>query len=180
MLQKREVHLTPWSVLAETSKYNTLYSRRRYLPWWVFLILHFRSLAVCSVRKLFLTILPWHVWFALVYCINIRVNFVLFLFSKTPIEILHTILLGPVKYLLSSTIKSLNQHEKDQLHAKISALDMSAFAANIRGNITRNYGSYVGRDFKLWMQVAVFVLQGIIPDENLLIWELLSEVRRAL
>jgi hypothetical protein len=57
---------------------------------------------------------------------------------------------------------------------------MSAFAANIRGNINRNYGSYVGRDFKLWMQVAVFVLQGIIPDENLLIWELLSEVRRAL
>jgi hypothetical protein len=75
-------------------------------------------------------------------CINIRVNIVLFLFSKTPIEILHTILLGPVKYLLSSTIKSLNQREKDQLHAKISALDLSAFAANLRGNITRNYGSY--------------------------------------
>ena len=69
--------------------------------------------------------------------------------SKTPTEILHTILLGPVKYLLAGTIQSLTSQEKDQIHAKIAATDMSAFPANIRGNITRNYGSYVGRDFKL-------------------------------
>jgi hypothetical protein len=65
---------------------------------------------------------------------------------------------------------------KNQLHAKIQALDMSAFPATINGNITRNYGSYVGRDYKLWMQVAVFILQDIIPFEQLLVWELLSEV----
>ena len=55
-------------------------------------------------------------------------------------------------------------------------MDMSAFPAKIRGNITRNYGSYDGRDFKLWMQVVVFVLKDIVPDEQLLVWELLSEV----
>ena len=27
-----------------------------------------------------------------------------------------------------------------------------------------------------WMQVAVFILQDIIPSEQLLVWELLSEV----
>lgn len=78
--------------------------------------------------------------------------------------------------MLSSTIQSLPQQLKNQLHAKIQALDMSAFPATIRGNITRNYGSYVGRDYKLWMQVAVFILQDIIPLEQLLVWELLSEV----
>lgn len=66
---------------------------------------------------------------------------------------------------------------KEQLHAKIQALDMNAFPAKIRGNITRNYGSYVGRDYKLWMQVAVFVLKDIITHEQLLVWELLSEVK---
>ena len=98
------------------------------------------------------------------------------LYSKTPIEILHTILLGPVKYLLSATIQSLSRQKKDQLHANILSTDMSAFPANIRGNITRNYGSYVGRDFKLWTQLAVFILQGIVSEEILLVWELLSEV----
>ena len=39
--------------------------------------------------------------------------------------------------------------------------------------MARNYGC----DFKLWMQVAVFVLQDI-PDEQLIVWELLSEVPR--
>lgn len=53
---------------------------------------------------------------------------------------------------------------------------MSAFPANIRGNITRNYGSYVGRDFKLWIQVAVFILEGIVSTDVLVIWELLCEV----
>ena len=102
----------------------------------------------------------------------------IFSYSKTPVEILHTILLGPVKYLLKMTIQSLNQQQKEQVHAKVASLDISAFPAKIRGNITRNYGSYVGRDFKLWMQVAVFVLQDIIPDEQRIVWELLSEVRR--
>ena len=66
---------------------------------------------------------------------------------------------------------------KDKLHARIQAPDMSAFPAKIRGNITRNYGSYVCRDYKLWMQVVVFVLKDIVPYEQLLVWELLSEVK---
>lgn len=103
-------------------------------------------------------------------------QFILSSSSKTPIEILHTVLLGPVKYLLKFTIQSLNQQQKDQMCAKIGSFDMSAFPAKIRGNITRNYGSYVGRDFKLWMQVAVFVLQDIVSEEHLMVWELLSEV----
>lgn len=98
--------------------------------------------------------------------------------SKTPTEILHTILLGPIKYLLSATIQSLTREQKDQIHAKIASTDMSAFPANIRGNITRNYGSYVGRDFKLWIQVAVFILEGIVSEDVLIIWELLCEVLR--
>ena len=73
-------------------------------------------------------------------------------------------------------MQSLTREEKDQVHAKIPSTDMSAFPANIRGNITRNYGSYVGRDFKLWIQVAVFILEGIVSEDVLIIWELLCEV----
>ena len=96
--------------------------------------------------------------------------------GKTPTEILHTIRLGPVKYLLSATIQSLTREQKDQIHTKIASTDMSAFPANIQGNITRNYGSYVGRDFKLWIQVAVFILEGIVSEDVLVIWELLCKV----
>lgn len=97
-------------------------------------------------------------------------------YTKTPVEILHTILLGPVRYLLKATIQSLSTEQKSQMHAKVTALDMKPFSRCIKGNITRNYGSYVGRDFKLWIQVAVFVLQNLIPDEDLSVWQLLSEV----
>ena len=79
--------------------------------------------------------------------------------------------------MLSATIQSLSKEEKEQIHAKIGSTDMRAFPASIRGNITRNYGSYVGRDFKLWIQLAVFILQGIVSEDILRIWELISEVK---
>ena len=62
------------------------------------------------------------------------------------------------------------------MHAKVVGLNMSAFSRHIKGNITRNYGSYVGRDYKLWMQVAVFILDGLIPAESIIVWSLLGEV----
>ena len=93
--------------------------------------------------------------------------YALYFNRKTPVEKLHTILLGPVKYLLGVTIKSMTPEKKQQMHAKVVGLNMSAFSRHIKGNITRNYGSYVGRDYKLWMQMAVFILDGLIPAESI-------------
>ena len=100
----------------------------------------------------------------------------MFLHRKTPVEVLHTLLLGPVKYLLAATIKGLTPEEKQKLHVKTAALDMSCLERRIRGNITKTYGSFVGRDFKLWMQVAAFTLQDLISEEHLTVWVALSEV----
>ena len=95
---------------------------------------------------------------------------------QTPVEILHTILLGAVKYLLAKTMKSLSPADKKKIKAKIDVFDFSAFPAKITSSITSMYGSYVGRDYKLWAQVAVFILTDIIKDEELEVWSNLSEV----
>ena len=95
---------------------------------------------------------------------------------QTPVEILHTILLGAVKYLLAKTMKSLSPADKKKIKAKIEVFDFSAFPAKIASSITSIYGSYVGRDYKLWAQVAVFILMDIVRDEELEVWSNLSEV----
>ena len=105
-----------------------------------------------------------------------EINVVLF-FRQTPIEVLHTILLGLEKYLLNQTMKSLNADGKKKLKAKIESFDFSAFEQKVPGNMARTYGSWVGRDIKLWAQVAVFILEDLIPEQELQIWNLLSHVR---
>ena len=91
-------------------------------------------------------------------------------------EILHTILLGAVKYLLAKTMKSLSPDDKKKIKAKVEVFDFSAFPAKIASSITSMYGSYVGRDYKLWAQVAVFILMDIVTEEELEVWSNLSEV----
>ena len=90
-------------------------------------------------------------------------------------EVLHTILLGPVKYLLEKTMKNLSAADKKKVKAKIEAYDFSAFARSLSSSFVKNYGSCVGRDFKLWAQISVFVLDGIIPDDELQVWLYISE-----
>jgi hypothetical protein len=92
------------------------------------------------------------------------------------VEILHTILLGAVKYLLAKTMKSLSPAAKKKIKAKVEVFDFSAFPAKIASSIISMYGSYVGRDYKLWAQVAVFILMDIVTEEELEVWSNLSEV----
>ena len=91
-------------------------------------------------------------------------------------EILHTLLLGSVKYLLAKTMKSLSPAAKKKIKAKIELFDFSAFPAKLGSSITSMYGSFVGRDFKLWAQIAVFILINVVSEEELAVWCNLSEV----
>jgi hypothetical protein len=100
-----------------------------------------------------------------------------FLPRQTPVEILHTVLLGATKYLLAKTMKGLTPADKKKVRARIEAFDFSAFPGKIASSITTMYGSYVGRDFKLWAQIAVFILVDIVAGEELEVWRNLSEVR---
>ncbi len=46
---------------------------------------------------------------------------IIFMIRCTPIESLHTIILGPYKYLLKSTIPTLSRTQKEEVLARIRA-----------------------------------------------------------
>ncbi|CAB4016525.1 Hypothetical predicted protein [Paramuricea clavata] len=96
--------------------------------------------------------------------------------EQTPIEILHTILLGSEKYLLGKTMKTLSAANKMKIKARIEAFDFSAFPQKIASSITRMHGSLVGRDCKVWAKVAVFLLMDIVSDDELEVWYNLSDI----
>ena len=73
-------------------------------------------------------------------------------------------------------MKSLSPAAKKKIKAKVEVFDFSAFPAKIASSIISMYGSYVGRDYKLWAQVAVFILMDIVTEEELEVWSNLSEV----
>ena len=98
-------------------------------------------------------------------------------FRQTPVEVLHTILLGPVKYLVKKTMQNLSSTDKKKVKAKIDAFDFSAYSRRLPSSFVKIYGSCVGRDFKLWAQIAVFVLDGLISENELEVWLYISEVR---
>ena len=73
-------------------------------------------------------------------------------------------------------MKGLSPAEKKKIKAKVEVFDFSAFPSKIVSSITSMYGSYVGRDYKLWAQVAVFILMDIVTEDELEVWSNLSEV----
>ena len=96
--------------------------------------------------------------------------------EQTPVEILHTILLGSEKYLLGKTMRALSTDDKMKIKAGIEAFDFSVFPQKIASSITRLHGSLVGRDYKVWAQVAVFILLDIVSDDELEVWYNLSDI----
>ena len=72
-----------------------------------------------------------------------------------PVESLHTLLLGPYKYLLRSTIPTLSQEQKAEVLAKIRAFNYSGFECRLLGNVIYHHQSFVGRDYKAWAQMAL-------------------------
>ena len=57
-----------------------------------------------------------------------KFSYIQFLLNKqTPVEILHTILLGSEKYLLGKTMRALCNDDKMKIKARIETFDFSAF-----------------------------------------------------
>ena len=72
---------------------------------------------------------------------------------------------------------SLSAADKKKVKAKIEAFDFSAYARRLPSSFVKIYGSCVGRDFKLWAQISVFILDGIVSEAELDVWLYISEVR---
>ncbi|KAJ7019780.1 hypothetical protein C8F04DRAFT_1404097 [Mycena alexandri] len=99
--------------------------------------------------------------------------------QDTPVEILHVILLGFVKYFWRDAVARLKKKEdKDILIARLSSFNVSGLGISpLSGHTLVNYaGSLTGRDFRAIVQVAPFVLQGLLPEDKIHAWTALSAV----
>ncbi|KAI9429035.1 hypothetical protein H4582DRAFT_1793629, partial [Lactarius indigo] len=104
--------------------------------------------------------------------------------ADTPVEILHTVLLGFVKYLWRDVVHNqlgTNVQKKGTLRTRLDSLDISGLqlpgAKHLAGNTLVQYaGSLTGRDFRIIAQVAPFVLYDLVPDVCFDAWVSLSNL----
>ena len=96
--------------------------------------------------------------------------------ADTPVEILHTILLGFVKYFWRDVIQNqlgTNPPKKELLKTRLNSLDISGLqlGKNLNGHTLVQYaGSLTGRDFRIIAQVAPYVLYDLVPPACLDVW----------
>ncbi|KAF8148334.1 hypothetical protein K438DRAFT_1625608, partial [Mycena galopus ATCC 62051] len=96
----------------------------------------------------------------------------------TPVEILHVILLGFVKYFWRDAVARVKKTDKDVLITRLSSFNVSGLGVSpLAGHTLVNYaGSLTGRDFRIIVQAAPFVLQGLLSAEHIELWTALSAV----
>ncbi|KAJ6508136.1 hypothetical protein C8R45DRAFT_1167703 [Mycena sanguinolenta] len=92
--------------------------------------------------------------------------------TDSPVEILHVVLLGFVKYFWRDAVSRQKPEGKEILKARINSFDTAPLGlAKARGHTLVQYaGSLTGRDFRLIAQIAPAVLYGLIPDEAYEAW----------
>lgn len=112
---------------------------------------------------------------------------------STPFETLHSILLGPCKYLVKKLISSLSPQYKKELLARMNVFNNSGIfivkilclklyikyigiEGKVMGNICYYHKSFVGRDFKAWMQMVIFLIHPYLNQSELHVWLCLSKV----
>lgn len=109
------------------------------------------------------------------YDIHVSVCYCI-MFRSTPVETLHTILLGGCKYLVRKFMHECSPTEKKEILARMASFPYSGFSVRVTGNICYYYKSFVGRDFKAWMQMALFIIAPYLSPEGKKCWLLLSKV----
>ncbi|KAL5494053.1 hypothetical protein EMCRGX_G015323 [Ephydatia muelleri] len=80
------------------------------------------------------------------------------LYESTPVEVLHTLLLGTCKHILKILMPKFSAQQKREILARIRAFNTSGFNTKMYGNVCQYYQSFVGRDFKGWAQMCLFIL----------------------
>ncbi|KAJ3877317.1 hypothetical protein F5051DRAFT_440725 [Lentinula edodes] len=94
----------------------------------------------------------------------------------TPVEILHVILLGYLKYFWRDAISRLSEPKKEILVNRLCSIDVSSMGlSKLAGETLVKYArSLTGRDFRAIAQVAPFVLYDLVPKECFDAWLSLS------
>ena len=99
------------------------------------------------------------------------------LHRSSPVEALHTVLLGCCKYMLRQYMNTKSPSEKKKIMGRIRSFPKSGLNCRVTSSISY-FKSFVGRDFKALMQMALFVFT--FNDQEKKCWYLLSKVTKAL
>ncbi|KAI6014952.1 hypothetical protein EDC04DRAFT_2903843 [Pisolithus marmoratus] len=85
--------------------------------------------------------------------------------QDTPVEILHVILLGFVKYFWRDAMSRLNEVQKAKLQVRLASFDVTGLGIPLlAGHTLIQYaGSLTGRDFRTISQAAPFILYDLVP-----------------
>ncbi|KAA1068127.1 hypothetical protein PGTUg99_019411 [Puccinia graminis f. sp. tritici] len=96
----------------------------------------------------------------------------------TPVEILHVFLLGIVKYMTRDFMKSLKVKELAQVLASWDALNVKGLnVPSIPAKyLVEHFSSLVGKDFKIILQTAPFVLYQFMNDSQRNHWISLGQL----
>ncbi|KZV93208.1 hypothetical protein EXIGLDRAFT_749245 [Exidia glandulosa HHB12029] len=92
--------------------------------------------------------------------------------ADTPVEILHVVLLGFVKYFWRDAVSRLDAHQKAELIARLCSVDVSGLGIDrVQARTLVQYaGSLVGRDFRTVLQLAPSVLPGFVSPAAYTAW----------
>ncbi|KAF4584957.1 hypothetical protein EYR40_001783 [Pleurotus pulmonarius] len=101
--------------------------------------------------------------------------------QDTPVEILHVILLGFVKYFWRDLVQNQLKNKKKELallETRLSCFDVSGLGISpIAGSTLVQYsGSLTGRDFRVIAQVAPFVAYDLVSPDCFAAWVSLSKL----
>jgi hypothetical protein len=97
--------------------------------------------------------------------------------QDTPVEILHVVLLGFIKYFWHDLIKNqISDEQKENLIIRLNSLNVSVLGiSNLAGKTLINYaGSLTGRDFRAIAQVTPFVIYDLVSSDVYDAWVSLS------
>lgn len=65
--------------------------------------------------------------------------------------------------------------EKKEIACRMKSFPYCGFSSQVTGNISY-YKSFVGRDFKAWIQMAPFIICSYLTDSSQKCWILLGQV----
>ncbi|KAF8918454.1 hypothetical protein CPB85DRAFT_1468926 [Mucidula mucida] len=98
--------------------------------------------------------------------------------KDTPVKILHTILLGIIKYIWHNTHTSFSATQKLTYSHRLQATETDGLSIHaIRANYIMQYaGSLIGTQFKILAQTNIFHVRGIVLEEQFSIWRAVGEL----